>query len=541
MAPPIFLAALFLLLILATYRYLVHPTLISPLRKIPPAHWSAPISPLWILYTRRRRNENKTIHALHQRLGPLVRLGPSEVSVNCVDGGIRTVYGGGYEKGSWYAVYKNYGADNIFSSLLRGPHGARKRNLSNVYAKSTVQSSAAMHGVTEELLCHRLVPRLHGAAFGGAAVEAYELFSGVAMDAITAYCFGLRQASNFIQDSEHCKRWVVDYKARQDFIFWPQEVPGLTAFAKTLGLRHWLVPKWVDVANDNIASWVLGLCDEAEKAHGDRHRVDARDRATVYNQLRAMIKKSKGGDTDSPLSPDERLEIASELLDQVLAGFDTTGITMTYLAWQLSKPENRGVQQALQRELRENQATYQPSTDGGRAAESPDLKTLDGLPLLHAVVMESLRLHAAIPGCQPRITPAGAEIGPPGQTVGPLPAGVRVNSYAYTLHLNEDVFPEPERWDPRRWLGDDDARGGAAGEMARWFWAFSSGGRMCIGSHLAMADMKSIVAAIWGSFETTIVDDAGMIPKGGYTCEPLGSPEGNYLLLEFQPLQKEDD
>ena len=73
----------------------------------------------------------------------MVRLGPNEISVNCVDGGIRTIYGGGYEKGDWYAVFNNYGVNNIFSSLQHGPHSARKRMLSNVYAKSTIQSSEA--------------------------------------------------------------------------------------------------------------------------------------------------------------------------------------------------------------------------------------------------------------------------------------------------------------------------------------------------------------------------------------------------------------
>lgn len=550
MASPIFTLALVLLSILITYRYLIHPLLISPLRKIPPAHWTAPISPLWILYTRRRRNENVTIHALHQRLGPLVRLGPNEISVNCVDGGIRTIYGGGFEKGDWYAVFNNYGKDNIFSSLRHGEHSARKRMLSNVYAKSTVQSSAALHGITEALLCDRMLPRLYDSSSssrpgGGAArVEAYELFSGVAMDVITGYCFGLGQGSNFILDPGRCKAWVVDYKARQEYIFWPQEMPRLTAFAKALGLRHWLVPRWVDVANDNIASWVLGLCDKAEAVHGDRERAAARDRATVFNQLRSMLKKSRGRDADSPLGADERLEISSELLDQVLAGFDTTGITMTYLAWQLSKPENKGVQRALREELRASGAMYSSSAatndeKGEEGSRCPDFKTLDSLPLLHAVVMESLRQHAAIPGCQPRMTPQGAELGPSAEdwSVKGLPSNVRVNSYAYTLHLNADVYPEPEKWDPRRWL-DDRGEVDGGGEKARWFWAFGSGGRMCIGSHLAMMDMKSIVAAIWGNFETGIVDDAGMIPKGGYTCEPLGSPEGNYLLLSFMPVEE---
>ena len=49
------------------------------------------------------------MHAAHQKHGPIIRLGPNEISVNQVDGGIRTVYGGGFEKGEWYRIFDNYG------------------------------------------------------------------------------------------------------------------------------------------------------------------------------------------------------------------------------------------------------------------------------------------------------------------------------------------------------------------------------------------------------------------------------------------------
>lgn len=45
---------------------------------------------------------NRTIQAAHERLGPIVRLGPSEISINCVEGGIKSVYTGGFEKHEWY-------------------------------------------------------------------------------------------------------------------------------------------------------------------------------------------------------------------------------------------------------------------------------------------------------------------------------------------------------------------------------------------------------------------------------------------------------
>jgi cytochrome P450 len=47
----------------------------------------------------------------------------------------------------------------------------------------------------------------------------------------------------------------------------------------------------------------------------------------------------------------------------------------------------------------------------------------------------------------------------------------------YTLHRNADVFPDPLVFNPERWLGNSKD----VAEMKKWFWAFSSGGRMCIG------------------------------------------------------------
>ncbi|KAG8626423.1 hypothetical protein KVT40_005368 [Elsinoe batatas] len=432
------LLALFLLSLFLTYHFLLHPLLLSPLSRIPSAHWS---SPLWILYLRRRGRPNATIHALHLKYGPLLRLGPNELSVNCVDGGIRTVYGGGYEKGDWYAVFRNYGVSNVFSSASRGEHSARKRMLSNVYAKTTLLGSGTLKAAERRVVGERLVPFLRGA---------------------------------------------------------------------------------------NIEDWVMGLCDAAERIFPNRVGLNDGDRAVVYDQLRTMMKKSQGEGPEVALTANERLEIASELLDHVAAGFDTTGITLTYLAWELSKPSNLEIQQQLRRELQGQQA----QVDGTEGAAILDLKELDNLPVLNAAVIESLRLHASIPGIQPRVTPPNAELGPSGKTVKGIPAGVRINSQAYSLHLNEDIFPDAAKWEPRRWLTPE-GQVDTGGEKSRWFWAFSSGGRMCIGSNLAMLEMKSIVAAIWGNFATSMADDRGMAHNDGYTSEPQGTPDGAYLRLRF--------
>ena len=49
---------------------------------------------------------------------------------------------------------------------------------------------------------------------------------------------------------------------------------------------------------------------------------------------------------------------------------------------------------------------------------------------------------------------------------------------------------------------------------------------MCVGSNLAMLDMKATVVGLWGSFSTEVVEDKGMVANGGYMAEPLGSGPG---------------
>lgn len=103
-------AALLILgpLVFLSYHFYVYPAHLSPLSKIPNAHWSAPISSFWILHKRFRRRENGTLEDAHRRLGPFVRVAPNEVSVDDLSG-VRTIYQGGFEKPEWYEVFDNYG------------------------------------------------------------------------------------------------------------------------------------------------------------------------------------------------------------------------------------------------------------------------------------------------------------------------------------------------------------------------------------------------------------------------------------------------
>lgn len=107
---------LLLLPIVAVLRFIVVSSS-NPLHKVPAAHPLAHYTSLWIASIRWRSIENATLKEAHARLGPIICLGPNEVSVNCVKGGIREIYAGGFPKESsdrregynWYAFFANYG------------------------------------------------------------------------------------------------------------------------------------------------------------------------------------------------------------------------------------------------------------------------------------------------------------------------------------------------------------------------------------------------------------------------------------------------
>jgi len=99
------------LLVYIVYAQIIYPGWVSPLAKVPNAHWSVPFSRAWILGVRFRRRENRTLFGLHRDLkAGVLRVGPGEVSVSGESGAVKVVYGGGWEKGGgWYEVFDNYG------------------------------------------------------------------------------------------------------------------------------------------------------------------------------------------------------------------------------------------------------------------------------------------------------------------------------------------------------------------------------------------------------------------------------------------------
>ena len=118
------------------------------------------------------------------------------------------------------------------------------------------------------------------------------------------------------------------------------------------------------------------------------------------------------------------MDVMIEASNVIIAGTDTTGVTLTYLTWAvLQRPE---LQKALEEEVAQLPSGFTEN----------DL--LD-LPLMNAVIEETHRLYGAAPSSLPRVVPQG------GSQLGGyyIPQGTTVSTQAYTMHRDPKIWTNP--------------------------------------------------------------------------------------------------
>ncbi|KAK9417771.1 hypothetical protein SUNI508_01528 [Seiridium unicorne] len=164
------------------------------------------------------------------------------------------------------------------------------------------------------------------------------------------------------------------------------------------------------------------------------------------------------------------------------AGGDTTATAMAGAFFYLSR--NPDCYKQLATEIR----TTFKSADEIRGG--PDLA---GCQYLRGCIDESLRMASPVG------TTLWRELGSREDGRGPLvvdghtiPHGTLVGVNIYSLHHNEEYFPDPFVFRPERWLGDDADKARAA------FTPFSVGSRTCAGKPLAYQEISLALAkTLW--------------------------------------------
>jgi len=111
---------------------------LSPLAKIPGPKLAA-LTQWWMIYHEFNGDRTVTIHKLHRKYGPVVRVAPNEVSFISPEG-VKDIYGAGstFPKSHFYDLFQYYGERNMFTTLTKKEHGDRKKMISDRYSKSYV-------------------------------------------------------------------------------------------------------------------------------------------------------------------------------------------------------------------------------------------------------------------------------------------------------------------------------------------------------------------------------------------------------------------
>lgn len=188
--------------------------------------------------------------------------------------------------------------------------------------------------------------------------------------------------------------------------------------------------------------------------------------------------------------------VRDHILTFLVAGNETTANALTW-AWYLLT-QNPEAAERLEHEV--------DRALDGRNLGADDLPALD---YARRIIEEAMRLYPPV-WATVRDAVEADEIG--GYTI---PAGSTVLLCQYLTHRHREFWPEPERFDPERFLPEN-----AAGRPRHSYFPFLSGSHICIGQEFALMEGTLILAMVAQRYRLGLVPGHLIEPQPHSTLRP---------------------
>ncbi|HEY0481275.1 MAG TPA: cytochrome P450 [Kofleriaceae bacterium] len=241
-----------------------------------------------------------------------------------------------------------------------------------------------------------------------------------------------------------------------------------------------------------LSAWArfLRACERSQAVVRDL--IAARRDAPPAADLLGLLLGARDA-TGAPLS--ER-EVWEQLMTFFMAGHDTTAST---LAWAIQLVHrDPAVRDRLRAEV----------------DSAGDAAALAARPYLEAVCLETLRLCPIAPYIARDLRRPFAVGGHE------LPTGTSLAISIIGIHHRPEIYPEPQRFDPERFLGHSHA--------PSQFLPFGGGARRCVGAALALLELKLVLGAVMQAPPLRLTGDPAIRatvrnttvgPRGGVAVE----------------------
>ncbi|KAF9632896.1 putative cytochrome p450 protein [Lasiodiplodia theobromae] len=471
------------------------------LRKFP-GPFGAKVSKFYGWYMSRNLQYHFEVEKLHKKYGDVVRTGPRELSINRISPLSQIITCG---KGNFYGMAETrIECQGLPFKMDPEDHRRGRR----AWEISMTPQQVARYNPAMQDTISLFLNRLGEPQYLGKPVNVTDWISWLGYDIMGVVGFG--------KDFD-CLRKATDHaaiKQMHDFGF----ALGLLKHVPWLGNVLQRMPGG-QAAMEPYARYCRDLVREKMKAvHNSEEKPEAPTDVLAWLIQAYEEKKPWGAQTIEALDDDTR--------SLVMAGADTATATMTNFLYYLSLyPE-------IQQELYDAIVEHVPASAlADPATLTPEM--LDRVPLLEAIINETLRLQPPIPSGNPRVTPPEGlyvrdakygDINIPGNTIVMMPQ--------WCIQRDERYFGRPTEFLPTRWIpGTPEAP--LLHDRSAWF-PFQVGTYYCVGQKLAMWELRSVLARTMAKYKVTFAEgeDGQKFINGSGDCWTMTLPELKLVFKE---------